>query len=212
MNTMIRSMKIYFSYKKLLQCMLNIVIAILISYPGIAIFEEPTSKYYMIPILILDFDLILFLSCFFKNDLEIAFNRKLIKTTVVFKQLNRLTPIIINNFFGIMYILIILVIKYMAIKNQSGNMQSVTDTTFVLLVTVGLVSFIKILLSRMRIMIAFLIGIITLILCAVSNNYFIFLGFAKSLFYNSFSYIILCGLAINMLINLAAYIYATLDD
>lgn len=212
MNTIIRSTKVYLSYKKVLYCTLNIIVAGLLSYPGIFFTENVSSKYYMMPILFLDFALILLLACFFRNDLEIGLNRKFIKTTVISKQINSLVPIIINNALGIIYILIIAVIKYIIMKDQNSDIQNFTDTIFVLLVTVGFISFIKALILRMHIIIAFFAVAFSLTLCAASKYNFIFLGFVKSTFHNNLSYIILCGVAISVLFNLIAYVCATLHD
>lgn len=212
MNTIIRSAKVYLSYKKVLYCTFNIIIAALLSYPGIFFVEKASSEYYMMPILFLDFALILLLVCFFRNDLEIGLNRKFLKTTVISKQINSLVPIVINNVLGIVYILTISVIKYMVMQDRNSDMQNFTDTLFVLLITIGFISFIKVLILRLHIIIVFFTTVFILTLCAISNYHFIFLGFVKSLFHNNFSYIILCGLVINILLNFVAYICAILDD
>lgn len=133
-----------------------------------------------------------------------------LKTTVISKQINSLVPIVINNVLGIVYILTISVIKYMVMQDRNSDMQNFTDMLFVLLITIGFISFIKVLISRLHIIIVFFAAVFILTLCAASNYHFIFLGFVKSLFHNNFSYIILCGLAINILLNLAAYIYIQL--
>lgn len=212
MNTIIRSTKVYLSYKKILYCAFNIIAAGLLSYPGIFFIEKVSSKYYMIPILFLDFALILLLACFFRNDLEIGFNRKFIKTTVISKQINSIVPIIINNVLGIIYILIIAVIKYIIMKDENRDMQNFADTVFVLLVTVGVISFIKVLILRMHIIIAFFAATFILTLSAVLKYNFILLGFLKSTFHNNTDYIILCGVAISVLLNLTAYACAALHD
>lgn len=212
MNTIIRSTKVYISYKKNLYCMFNIIVAGLLSYPGIFFIEKVSSKNYMMPILFLDFALILLLACFFRNDFQIGVNRKFIKTTAISKQISSIVPIIINNALGIIYILIISAIKYIIMKDGNSDIQNFTDTVFVLLVTVGVISFIKVLILRMHIIIAFFAVAFILTLCAVSKYNFIFLGFVKSTFHNNLSYIILCGVAISVLLNLTAYVCAALHD
>ncbi|MFL0248974.1 hypothetical protein ACJDT4_00950 [Clostridium neuense] len=212
MNTIIRSTKVYLSYKKILYCMFNIIVAALLSYPGIFFVEKLSSKLYMMPILFLDFALILLLACFFGNDLEVGLNRRFIKTTVISKQINSLVPIIINNVLGIVYILLIAVIKYAVMKDKNSDMQNFADTLFVLLVTVGFISFIKVLILRLHIILAFFASVFILTLCAISKYHFIFLEFVKNTFHNNSSYIILCGAVISVLLNLIAYSCAALDD
>lgn len=206
MKNIIRAMKIYLSYKKNLYSIFNFILAVLLSCAGVFIIEKTTSKYYMMPILFLDFALVLILVSFLGNDIELSFNRRFIKTTVVFKEVTSLVPIIINNILGCIYILIISAIKYV----RNTNINNFSDTIFVLFVTIGIISCIKILLINMQLFKAILVVLVFLALSAMSKYHFIFLGIVKNFDHNNYGCTILLGIIICILINLAAYIYSVL--
>lgn len=206
MKNIIRAVKIYLSYKKILYSIFNFILAVLLSCSGIFIIEKPTSKYYMMPILFLAFALVLILVPFLGNDIELGFNKKFIKTTVVFKQVTSLAPLIVSNVLGCIYILIISVIKYV----RNTNINNFSDTIFVLFVTIGIISCVKILLINMQMFKAMLVALVFLALSAMSKYHFIFLGIVKSFDHNNYGCTILLGIIICILINLIAYIYSVL--